>query len=82
MDKPHIDYPCAWEYRLIGEDETSIRAAVAEIVGTQPHVLTLANQSRHARYVSLQLSLEVQDEAQRLDTFERLSRHPAMRYVL
>lgn len=82
MDKPHIDYPCAWEYRLIGEDEERMRAAVAEILGEARYMLTLANRSQRARYCSLQLSLEVLDETQRLDTFERLRRNAAVRYVL
>ncbi len=82
MDKLRIDYPCPWDYRLIGEDEARMRAAVAEVVGAAPHVLTLANRSRTMRYCSLQLTLQVHDEAERVGTFERLRRLSAVRYVL
>lgn len=27
-----IEYPCLWQYRLIGEDEDRLRAALAECV--------------------------------------------------
>jgi len=81
-DKPDIDYPTRWDYRIIGEDERRIRIAVAGIVGNVPFVLSLANRSKRARYVSLHLTLEVENESHRLRVFEELRRHEDVRYVL
>ena len=27
--RPQIDYPCRWQYRIIGEDRTAMLAAIA-----------------------------------------------------
>ena len=77
-----IEYPCSWDYRLIGEDEARIRIAVAGIVGNVDFLLTLANRSKKARYVSLQLSLEVASEEERVGIYESLRHHEDIRYVL
>ena len=81
-ERLEIDYPSRWDYRLIGEDEARIRIAVAGIVGNVDYLLTFANRSKKARYVSLQLSLEVASEEERVGIFEELRRHEDIRYVL
>ena len=78
----HIEYPCRWDYQLIGEDEQRMRIAVAGILGNVDYVLTLANRSRKARYCSLHLSLEVESAERRVGIFEELRRHADVRYVL
>lgn len=80
--KPQIDYPCTWSYRVIGMDEARMRAAVLEIVGAAEHTLTLERESSAGKYRALQLDLLVRDEAHRLLTFERLAKHPEIRFVL
>lgn len=81
-EHPRIDYPCRWDYQVIGEDEQRMRIAVAGIVGNVDYVLTLANRSERARYCSLHLSLEVESAERRVAIFEALRRHADVRYVL
>ena len=80
--EPRIDYPCSWDYQLIGEDEQRMRIAVAGVVGNVEYVLTLANRSEKARYCSLHLTLQVASAEQRVAIFEELRRHADVRYVL
>jgi putative lipoic acid-binding regulatory protein len=80
--EPRIDYPCRWDYQVIGEDEQRVRIAVAGIVGNVDYMLTLAHLSKKARYCSLHLSLEVESAERRLAIFEALRRHADVRYVL
>ena len=77
-----IDYPCRWDYQVIGEDEQRMRIAVAGIVGNVEYVLTLAHRSEKARYCSLHLTLQVKSAEQRVAIFEELRRHTDVRYVL
>lgn len=79
--KPEITYPCAWSYRVIGADETRLRAVVREVVGDLEHSLRLANESAHGRYRSLALEIVVRDEAQRNAIFRALGAHPDVRFV-
>ncbi len=81
-EKPEIIYPCPWGYRLIGTSETEIRAAVARAVGDAAHELELSNTSAQGRYVAMKLTVQVQDEDQRLGIDKELNADPAIRMVL
>ena len=80
--KPHIVYPCEWEYRIITTDAALVRKAVAHIVADVPHALADANRSRTGKYCSLSLTLTVNDEAYRDRIFAALRKHPAVVTVL
>ena len=80
--RPRIDYPCNWDYQVIGEDEQQLRIAVAGVVGNVQYVLSLANRSTRGRYCSLHLTLEVRSEEERVAIFRELRRHPDILYVL
>ena len=80
--EPEIQYPTAWAYRLIGEDERSIRQAVIDVVGELDHELRPGNQSTTGRYLSLTLELVVSSREQRRAIFEGLAEHPAIRVVI
>lgn len=80
--RPRIDYPCPWEYRIIGESRIEIGRAVAEHIGDRPHTLTPANVSSGGRYVSMNLEVTVHSDAQRIALYHLLAGHPAVRVVL
>ncbi len=79
--KPEIDYPCQWEYRLIGCDKKEICRAVGEII-TREHQLTPANSSKSGKYHSIRLQLLVENEETRNNYFCRLKAHPAIKMVI
>lgn len=81
-EHPEIDYPCRWEYRVIGDDEQVLRLAVLSVVSGLEHAITPGNLSRTGRYVSLSVFVRVLDERQRLELFDRLAGHDAVRYLL
>jgi putative lipoic acid-binding regulatory protein len=80
--KPEILYPCIWAYQVIGTDETRLRAAVVEVIGDVDHTLESGNVSRGGKYLSLRIQARVEDERQRLEIFDSLSKHPTIRFVL
>lgn len=80
--RPRIDYPCTWQYRIIGESGIEISRAVAEHIGDRPHTLTPANVSSGGRYVSMNLEVTVHGEEQRLAIYHLLAGHPAVKVVL
>ena len=80
--RPQIDYPCRWQYRIIGEDRTAMLAAIAAQVDVAACVIDDANTSSSGRYLSLNLEITVNDEPERLHLYQALSGHPAIRMVL
>jgi uncharacterized protein len=81
-NKPELEYPCAWEYKVIGADQFAIRQAVAEIMGELEYEVSLSHFSRNGKYCSLLVALTVADEQQRTSLFAALKAHDAILMVL
>ena len=77
-----LEYPCAWQYRVIGPDATRLRAALESVAGDEPHEIREGNSSRSGRYVSLELAITVRDEAHRLGLLAALNEHDDVKFVL
>ena len=77
-----IEYPCLWNFKIIGREEKHMRRAIAEIVGNSDYTLTFSNQSRHGKYRSLNLDMVVRNESHRLNIFEALRHHRSIQIVL
>ena len=81
QEKPLIEYPCEWQYQIIGPNEEQIRAAVAEIV-TAPFTLTATQTSKTGKYHSLRLLTTVASEEVRTSIYLALSQHPSVTVVM
>jgi putative lipoic acid-binding regulatory protein len=81
-EKPRIDYPCAWSYRLIGRTAASIEAVLERVVGHSDYRVDRSNTSATGKYVALRLTVVVQHEEQRLEIGRRLKAEDAILYVL
>lgn len=81
-ERPVIDYPCRWEYRVIGADAGAMGQAVAEVLGREKYTLTEGKRSPAGRWLSLSLQLEVISDSHRHAVHHALREHPAIRMVL
>ena len=85
VTKPEIQYPCRWQYRLIGEDRESILAAIGAAVGVNDMdlcTITEGNVSSSGRYITITLEMDIRDEEERLRLYHFFSDHSAIRVVL
>ncbi len=80
--RPVIEYPCPWEYKVIGENESAMRQAVADVMIDINHKVTFSHTSRTGKYCSLLVALIVADEDERTSLFTSLKAHPAIMMVL
>ena len=80
--KPEIDYPCLWQFRLIGEERTAMIEAITTLVGLTEDLIEDANVSSTGRYLSLKIELLLHGDEERLATYRLLAGHPAIRMVL
>jgi putative lipoic acid-binding regulatory protein len=80
--KPQIDYPCSWEYKVIGNDEFALRQAVAEVMADVEYEVSFSHFSRTGKYCSLSVELTVVDEEQRRSLFAALKQHDDILLVL
>ena len=80
--KPQIDYPCEWQYKIIGESATVITQLVADRVHEKDYSLTRSNVSSGGRYVSMSLELVVDSEERRLELYRVLAEDSSIKVVM
>lgn len=81
-ERPNIDYPCPWTYRVIGRQAVLLQAAIATILGRRRYVVSEGNHSSGGRYHSLELAVIVEDQDERDWIFQRLKTHEDVAWVL
>lgn len=82
MNRPKIEYPCEWEYRIIGPDEENMRNAVVEILKAKQYTLFFSNISKAGKYISFALKTIVATEKERNEIYVFLRGHPAIKSVI
>ncbi|MCK9615052.1 MAG: DUF493 domain-containing protein [Candidatus Omnitrophica bacterium] len=82
MNQPKIDYPCEWEYRIIGLDEEELRKIASEIFRTKQYTLSFSNISKKGKYISLSLKTIVATEKERNDIYTFLRKAPAIKSIV
>jgi len=81
-EKPDIQYPCSWLYKVIGKDETALRKAIQTVLGTENLLITSSHSSSGGKYISLNVETVVNDEAERLSGYQNLKNHAAVKVVM
>ena len=81
-DRPLIEYPTTWVYKVIGADPAKIEAAVAAAAGDDPYDLSPSKTSSSGKYRSFNVKMTVRDEDHRGRVFEALREHPDIVMVL
>ncbi len=71
--KPTIIYPCLWDYRVImtTKDESTLKKLLETY--QRPFKLELKNTSKNAKFYSFNVSMEVLNEAERNEIFQKIS---------
>nr|WP_232263324.1 DUF493 family protein [Helicobacter pylori] len=72
-EKPTIIYPCLWDYRVImTTKDTSTLKKLLETY-QRPFKLEFKNTSKNAKFYSFNVSMEVSNEAERNEIFQKIS---------
>lgn len=81
-DKPVIDYPCLWAYTVIGEDPVILRELIVTACAPATVQITHGNTSSGGKYHSLKAAVTVENEEMRLQVYQLLKAHPAVKIIL
>ncbi len=72
-EKPTIIYPCLWDYRVImTTNDTSMLKKLLETY-QRPFKLEFKNTSKSAKFYSFNVSMEVSNESERNEIFQKIS---------
>jgi uncharacterized protein len=82
MDKPEIQYPCEWEYTVIGTDEALLRNVITEVFCGKEFSVEFSKKSKAGKYVSLTVKTKVTSEDERNGQCALLAKQPAVKMVL
>jgi uncharacterized protein len=81
-DKPDITYPCTWVYKVIGEDTKLLQEVIVTACAPTKVSITHSHSSSGGKYHSLNATLTVENEKTRLQIYDLLKQHPAIKVVL
>ncbi|WP_187933346.1 DUF493 family protein [Helicobacter pylori] len=81
-EKPTIIYPCLWDYRVIMT--TNDTSALKELLETyqRPFKLEFKNTSKNAKFYSFNVSMEVLNESERNEIFQKISQLEVVAHAL
>ncbi|MCQ2615281.1 DUF493 family protein [Helicobacter pylori] len=82
LERPTIIYPCLWDYRVIMT--TKDTSALKELLETyqRPFKLEFKNTSKNAKFYSFNVSMEVLDESERNEIFQKISQLEVVAHAL
>ncbi|MGL2530553.1 DUF493 family protein [Helicobacter pylori] len=81
-EKPTIIYPCLWDYRVImTTNDTSTLKKLLETY-QRPFKLEFKNTSKNAKFYSFNVSMEVSNEAERNEIFQKISQLEVVAHAL
>lgn len=81
-DRPEIEYPCMWQYKVIGRDRGLVEQAIQAICGHSPVTVSFSNTSSSGKYHSLNVEIEVVDEETRDALFAAFKEHEDITMVI
>lgn len=80
--KPNIEYPCNWDYKIIGTDVDEMIKAIEHITEGMEYKISPSNVSSKGNYFSLNLKVFVTSEVIRDIIFSKLVANEFVKMVL
>ncbi len=80
--KPDIDYPCNWNYKIIGTDVDEMIKVIEDAAEGMEYKISSSNVSSKGKYFSLNLQVFVSSEAIRDIIFAKLESSEFVKMVL
>ncbi|WP_415406758.1 YbeD family protein [Sulfurovum sp. CS9] len=81
-DRPKIEYPTNWGFKLIGRDKEALLACIKEAMGEKEHLCSLGNASRTGKFRTYNASCIVETEEERNRIFKYFEEHDAVDMVI
>jgi len=81
-ERPKIEYPCVWVYKVIGQDCTLLKDIIISACSPYDVTISHSHSSSGGKYHSLNAELEVKSETTRLAIYDTLKSHPLVKIVL
>ena len=81
-EKPEIEYPCEWGYKLIGTDKQKLQECIFDIVGKRDYTTKEGNSSSKGKFHTLNMRCKVESQKDRDAIFKAFSEHEDVKMVI
>ncbi len=81
-EKPHIDYPTRWGFKIIGRDRQALLSCIKEVMGEKEHLCSVGNISKNGKFHSYNASCVVDSEEERNRLFQCFQEHKDVKMVI
>jgi putative lipoic acid-binding regulatory protein len=81
-EKPTIDYPTQWGFKVIGRDKEKLEECIKEAMGKKKHQCKLGNSSKTGKFHSYNTTCSVESEEERNSIFRFFEKHDAVKMVM
>jgi len=81
-EKPKIEYPCDWGYKIIGTDKIKLEACIFEVMGEREYKRPKGNVSSKGKFHSLSTACKVESQEDRDSIFKAFQNHDAVKMVI
>jgi putative lipoic acid-binding regulatory protein len=82
QERPVINYPTNWGFKLIGRDKDALLACIKEAMGEKEHLCSLGNRSKNGKFHSYNASCNVESEEERNKIFKYFEDHDDVDMVI
>ncbi|MFT7880195.1 MAG: DUF493 domain-containing protein [Sulfurimonas sp.] len=82
QEKPKIEYPTQWGFKLIGRDKDALLACIKEAMGEKEHLCSLGNRSRTGKFTTYNASCVVDTQEERDRIFKYFQEHKDVEMVI
>ena len=81
-EKPDIEYPTQWGFKLIGKDKDALLSCIKEIMGDREHTCHVGNVSKTGKFHSYNAKCQVETEEDRDRIFKYFQDHDDVKMVI
>ena len=82
QERPKINYPTQWGFKLIGRDRDELAKCVKDVMGRREHQCHIGNVSKGGKFYSYNASCIVESEEERNRIFLEFEKHTAVKMVI
>lgn len=81
-EKPKIEYPTQWGFKLIGRDKEALLTCIKEAMGGKEHLCSIGNASKTGKFHTYNASCSVETQEERDRIFKYCQEHDAVEMVI
>ena len=81
-EKPKIEYPCKWGYKLIGTDKRALQTCIFDTIGERAYITKGGNSSSKGKFHSINISCHVESQEDRDMIFKAFQEHSDVKMVI